>query len=142
MHDNFKANLVSAYLLTSPYSNRLGLYHIPIPMIAYDCSVPMEWVRDALDCISACDFAKYDELTSFVWVIKMAGYQNIGREPTKWGPMKPTDNNVISIRSQYLALRNNAFLGEFFDYYAEYFHLRPEDRRGPERRSEIDDSPF
>ncbi|PJO37577.1 replication protein [Delftia acidovorans] len=115
--------VVALYLMTSPSSNMLGLYAQPVLYMAYETGLGEEGARKGLQqCIEA-GYCSYDDESEFVWVHEMASYQ-IASE------LKGSDLRCKGIQKDYDALPDNPFLGEFFDRYAEAFHLHG--RRGGE----------
>lgn len=115
--------VVALYLMTSPSSNMLGLYAQPVLYMAYETGLGEEGARKGLQqCIEA-GYCSYDDESEFVWVHEMASYQ-IASE------LKGSDLRCKGIQKDYDALPDNPFLGEFFDRYAEAFHLHG--RRGEE----------
>lgn len=113
--------VVALYLMTSPSSNMLGLYAQPVLYMAYETGLGEEGARKGLQqCIEA-GYCSYDDESEFVWVHEMASYQ-IASE------LKGSDLRCKGIQKDYDALPDNPFLGEFFDRYAEAFHLHG--RRG------------
>lgn len=115
--------VVALYLMTSPSSNMLGLYAQPVLYMAYETGLGEEGARKGLQqCIEA-GYCSYDDESEFVWVHEMASYQ-IASE------LKGSDLRCKGIQKDYDALPDNPFLGEFFDRYAESFHLHG--RRGGE----------
>ncbi len=115
--------VVALYLMTSPSSNMLGLYAQPVLYMAYETGLSEEGARKGLQqCIEA-GYCSYDDESEFVWVHEMASYQ-IASE------LKGSDLRCKGIQKDYDALPDNPFLGEFFDRYAEAFHLHG--RRGGE----------
>lgn len=115
--------VVALYLMISPSSNMLGLYAQPVLYMAYETGLGEEGARKGLQqCIEA-GYCAYDDESEFVWVHEMASYQ-IASE------LKASDLRCKGIQKDYDALPDNPFLGEFFDRYAEAFHLHG--RRGEE----------
>ena len=115
--------VVALYLMTSPSSNMLGLYAQPVLYMAYETGLGEEGARKGLQqCIEA-GYCSYDDESEFVWVHEMASYQ-IASE------LKGSDLRCKGIQKDYDALPDNPFLGEFFDRYADAFHLHG--RRGEE----------
>jgi hypothetical protein len=110
------AQLVAAYVITSPHSNMLGFYYLPISYIANDTGIPIEGASKALQRIIDGGFCRYDEQAEVIWVTEMAKYQ-VGES------LELKDKRVISIRREYASLPNNRFLQEFFDQYGKAFHL-------------------
>jgi hypothetical protein len=118
----FEGLLVATYLVSSPMSNMLGLFAQPLLYMAHETGLGIDGARKGLqDCIEV-GFCKYDERSQFVFVHEMAKWQ-ISEA------LKPTDLRCKGIQKDYEALPTNAFLGEWFDRYAEAFNLT--NRRSP-----------
>jgi hypothetical protein len=118
----FEGLLVATYLVSSPMSNMLGLFAQPLLYMAHETGLGIDGARKGLqDCIEV-GFCKYDERSQFVFVHEMAKWQ-ISEA------LKPNDLRCKGIQKDYDALPTNAFLGEWFDRYAEAFNLT--NRRSP-----------
>jgi hypothetical protein len=111
-----EALLVALYLMTSPHSNMLGLYHQPVLYMAEETGMTPEGALKGLQHCIEEGFCAYDSATKMVWVYEMASYQ-IGSS------LEPKDNRVKGIQRDYAALPNNPFLAHFFDRYAAAFHM-------------------
>lgn len=111
-----EALIVAMYLLTSPHSNMLGLYYIPVQHIAYETGLGIEGASKGLQRGVKAGFCHYDFESEVVWVIEMAKYQ-IGAS------LKPKDNQCLGIQRLYDSLPENPFLSMFFDKYQKSFHL-------------------
>lgn len=110
------AQVVAAYLITSPHANMLGFYYLPISYIATDTGIPIEGASEALQRLCDGHFCRYDKVAEVVWVFGMAKNQ-IGES------LEPRDKRVISIRREYESIPNNQFLQDFFEEYGKAYHL-------------------
>lgn len=115
-----EALVVALYLMTSPHSNMLGLYYQPVLYLAEETGLTPEGASKGLQACIEEGFCMYDQQSKMVWVIEMASYQ-IGSE------LAASDKRCKGIQKDYNALPNCQFLGDFFDRYAQAFHLT--DRR-------------
>lgn len=115
------AQVVALYLQTAPGSNMLGLYYLPIPVLAHETGMTLEGASKALQCLSEVGFAEYDHESEYVFVARMAHYQ-IGSSLTmgKDGP----DKRVVGIKKQLEPLRKNPFFNRFLELYREAYHLQ------------------
>ncbi len=111
-----QAQVVALYLLSSPHSNMLGIYHLPIAYIAADTGSPFEGASKALQSLSEGGFCAYDLDTEMVFVYEMAKYQ-IGEK------LSESDNLVKSIRKELKTLPKSILLNRFYDKYKEAYHL-------------------
>ena len=116
-----ESQVVMTYLLTSPHSNSIGLYYLPISYICSDTGISNEGASKAIRRLSEGGFMGYDRSSEVVFVYEMAKWQ-IGDS------LNPADKQVKGIQAIYDALPENIFLTEFFDKYADCFHLK--NRRG------------
>ena len=122
-----EAQLVAAYLVTSPHANMLGLYYLPRMYIAHETGLGEKGASKGLARAIETGFCSYDDATDTVWVHEMAAYQ-IGDS------LSVTDKRCVGIQREYDALQENPFLSAFFDRYAAAFHLtrsRGEARKTP-----------
>lgn len=108
--------LVALYLMSSPSSNMLGLYSQPILYMAHETGLGEEGALKGLTQCMEAGFCGYDHDTEMVWVYEMAKYQ-VAAE------LKATDLRCKGIQKDYDSLPDNPFLSDFFDHYAEVFHL-------------------
>lgn len=111
-----EAQIVAAYLITSPHANMLGFFYQPISYIATDTGLPIEGASKALRRLCEGGFCHYDESSEVVWVVEMARFQ-IG------DALEAKDKRVTSIRREYESLPNNRLLQAFFDRYGKAYHM-------------------
>lgn len=127
-----ECQLVALYLLTNPHTNMLGLYYLPTVYIAHETGLSTEGASKALQSLSEVGFCGYDEAAEFVWVYEMARYQIADS-------LKENDNRVGGVNREYQSLPKSRFLGEFFDKYAQAFHL--ESRRDEQSKGSPSEGP-
>lgn len=111
-----EAQLLALYLLTNPHANMLGLYYLPITLMAHETGLGMEGASKGLRWCCEAGFCHYDERSEVVWVPEMALYQ-IGAQ------LSPGDKRCIGVQNEYASLPGNPFLGPFFDKYQADFHM-------------------
>lgn len=99
------------FLYSGPNAVKYGLYCKPLEVMAAEFGRTHAQIKGALEVLAKLDYAHFDELTSFVWVPKMAFWQ---LRPL---PLKVGDHNIKAARAWYRAVPRNPFLGEFFDRY-------------------------
>jgi hypothetical protein len=110
------AQVVAMYLLTAPNSNMLGLFYLPLVVVAHETGLSTEGVSKGLrSCIEA-QFCDYDEASEMVWVYEMASYQ-IGDQ------LAAGDKQCKGVQNAYDALPQNPFLTAFYARYRAAFHL-------------------
>ena len=110
------AQVVAAYLLTSPHANMIGFYYLPLSYVATDTGLPFEGASEALRRLCEGGFCHYDESSEVVWVVEMAKFQ-VGES------LEAKDNRCASIRREYASLPNNRLLQDFFDRYGQAYHM-------------------
>lgn len=117
------AQLLGTYLVSNDHANMIGLYYLPVPLIAHELGLPLEGARDALRSLAEVGFAHYDDDTEHVWVVEMARLQVKTPDEPPDAPLKPHDNRVKGVKRLYATLPNNPFLRPFFDKYGALFQL-------------------
>lgn len=111
------AMLVALYLVTSPHSNAMGMFYLPVLYISHETGLTMEGASEALRRGEKAGFCAYDQDAEVVWVFEMARFQ-IGQA------LSPKDNRVKWVNEEYAKLPKCKFLKDFFDKYASAFHLK------------------
>lgn len=114
--------VVAVYLMSSPHSNMIGIFHQPVMYMAYETGLSIEGASKGLRICMDAGFCRFDEASDMVWLPEMAQYQ-IAKA------LSPGDKRCKGIRKDYAALPDCPFLGAFFDRYAQAFHL-PTRRNG------------
>lgn len=111
-----EAVVVGAYLMSSPHSTMLGLYHLPLLYIAEETGLGFEGASKGLQgCIDA-GFCSYDHGTRFVWVHEMARFQIADH-------LEAADKRVKWMQKLYDGMPENPFLTPFFEHYHRAFKL-------------------
>ena len=128
-----EAVIVAMYLMTSPHSNMLGVYHQPVLYMAHETGLGIEGASKGLQSCIEVGFCSFDEASDMVWVHEMALYQ-VASE------LKATDKRCAGIQKDYDALPDCAFLGAFFDRYASVFHLKRK-RHGESEIGSLEQAP-
>jgi hypothetical protein len=111
-----EAQTIALYLMTCPNSNILGVYYLPIVLVAHETSISFEKVSTILQDFCEIGFCCYDYEREYVWVIDMADEQIKGQ-------IQSGDNPMKSIHEAYLALPDLPFLPQFFERYEKLFPL-------------------
>ena len=112
----YPARIIAHYVFSSPHSNMIGLYYLPLPYISYETGIPEKEVASAMECLEDIGFCFYDQESEFIWVPAMARYQ-IGKE------LKANDKQVIGIKNLCKSLPENPFLDNFYQTYGYAFNL-------------------
>jgi hypothetical protein len=110
------AQLVALHLLTCPASTMIGLYYMPITMIAHELGLPLDTVSAALDRVSAAGFAVIDPATDLVWVFNAAEFE-FG-DGKKLGPKREK-----GISNQLRPFGKHPFIRDFLHRYGEAYRI-------------------
>lgn len=111
-----EAQIVALYLMTSPHSTMIGVFHLPKPYIAYETGLPLEGASKGLARCIDSGFCVYDEDAETVFVVEMAAHQ-IGEV------LKPGDLRGKSIFRQYAAISETSIGLAFFERYGIDYSL-------------------
>jgi hypothetical protein len=131
--ERFKGNAdaiaIACYLMSSPHSNMIGLYYLPIPYAVYDTGLGEESIRKALQTLETADFAFYDE--GVVFIPSMAEHQ-CGES------LHPQDKIIPAIVSELEKVSHEKFRSAFVSRYHEVFHLeKAMNRKKAPNRSKV-----
>lgn len=128
LRGNPEAQIVALYLMTSPHSNMIGVFHCPLAYIAHETGLPLEGASKGLQRLIEGQFCTYDDESETVWVHEMAKFQ-IG------DALKAGDNQCKAIQKAVDNIAETRIRLEFASKYAEAFHLSiPVDNPKPLRR--------
>lgn len=126
--------LVALYLLTTPESSVIGVWHCPIDQIAIKTGLTREKVVVALGCLCEADFLKFDLADKTVFVKKMLRYQ--------LGNKKISNSMLQNVQIMYHKIGSPLIKESFFKAYGEQYGLQaPEplrERLQMSRRLKID----
>ncbi|AIY40143.1 Primosomal protein I [Collimonas arenae] len=114
-----EALIVGMYLMTAPNANMLGLYYLPINIIAHETGLGLEGATKGLECAMQAGFCAYDHQAEMVWVYEMAAYQI----SEKLKPLKPEDKRCLGVQNDYNDLPKNQHLRGFYEKYAGIFNM-------------------
>ncbi len=114
-----ECQVLALYLVSSPLSNMIGLYYLPLPTLCHETGLTMEGALKALRRVEDASFAFYDEAEEVIWVPEMARYQ-IADE------LKPKDNRVKSVAKEAVKYCKSRFFKEFCGRYQDAFHIGSE----------------
>jgi hypothetical protein len=124
------AQVLALYAITAPGSNMIGLFYLPLPIIAHETGIPFEGVKEAIRTLSEGGFLQYDEAEEVVWIPEMAKFQ-IGD-----GPLAPKDNRIKGIAHEAAPYRKSRFFNEFIKRYGRAYRLDEPQNFPPEPSSE------
>jgi hypothetical protein len=111
-----EAQIVALYLVTGPGANWLGLYHLPIPLLAHHTGLSLEGASKGLRRAIEGGFCRYDEAREEVFVVEMASYQ-IGDS------LGPTDKRHGAVVKEWQLAKKSLFYRDFWDRYGKPFNL-------------------
>jgi hypothetical protein len=113
-----EAQLLALYMMTSPHSNMIGVFHCPIIYMAHETGMTLEGASKALTRLIEADFCLYDDGSEVVWVKEMAAHQ-IGER------LSPKDKQCAGVRNQYQQIAQPHIQQGFHARYAKDYHLDP-----------------
>lgn len=111
-----EAQIVALYLMTSPHSTMIGVFHLPKLYLAHETGLGMEAVEAGLARCIAAGFCAYDEDTETVFVVEMAAHQ-VGET------LKPNDLRAKGLHRQYAAIAGTVLGDAFHARYGDAFDL-------------------
>ncbi len=111
-----EAQIVAYYLLTSPHSNMLGMYCLPLAYISGDTGLPFEGVTKGVTKLVEVGFCDYDKNVDLVLVFKMALFQT-------GDVLGEKDNNRTMVAKLYAELPESRLLSTFYGIYGSAYGL-------------------
>lgn len=117
--------LLAAYLITAPAKSAYGLYRLPMVDLCEHTNLRTGDALPILRTLADLRFAFYDARAEWVWLVTMAKRQLSRDDMT----LAHTDKRVLGMHAWYASIPSNPFLGPYFDYYGEMFHM-PKRREG------------
>lgn len=124
LRGNPELQVLALYLLTSPHSNMIGVYHVPVMYIGHETGIGLEAASKGLASLAEYDFCTYCHDTETIWVHEFAKYQ-VGEE------LKESDNRCKAIQRQYSAIKNDEIRTGFYARYGDSFHLHAKELTSP-----------
>jgi hypothetical protein len=110
------AQVVALYLMTCPASSMIGLYYLPLPMLAHETGIPLEGACKALRSLGEIGFAEYDEENEIVLVFAMARHQ-IGERIVK------ADKRHLGVTREAQKLTYSSLFAKWYARYREPYDL-------------------
>lgn len=111
-----EAQVVAAYLATSPTANMIGIYYLALATISNDTGVALEQVRDALGRIAKAGYAFYDFEAELVWIPNHARFE-VG------ATMSQGDKRRKKLLVELAHVGEHRFACDFLSAYGEAFGL-------------------
>lgn len=113
------AQVLALYLMTSPHSTMIGVFHCPILYMAHETGIPLEGASKGLRRLIEAGFCEYDEASETIFVTRMAAYQ-IGES------LSLSDKRVSGIRKEVEKMPKGPIKSSFLRVYGDAFHLQKE----------------
>lgn len=111
-----ECQVVAAYLAFNRHASAIGIYHLPVALVAIETGRSEESIRRALEVLAEEDYAHYDEDREEIFVVNAAREQ-IGHE------LKANDNQCRFVAEELHLVRRSKFARRFVELYGEAFHL-------------------
>ncbi|MCT8857564.1 hypothetical protein K5M76_09465 [Shewanella xiamenensis] len=120
-----EAQLLAMYLMTSPHSTMIGVFHCPIMYMAYETGLSIEGASKGLASLLEGGFCTFDAATDTVFVKNMLKFQ-VGEN------LSPKDNRVKAIKRAFGELPESKAKQEFAEFYWEVLGLeKPAQKETP-----------
>lgn len=116
LRGHMEAQIVALYLMTSPHSTMIGVFHLPKLYLAHETGLTMEGASKGLQRCIDSGFCVYDEETETVFVVEMAAHQ-VGEV------LKPGDLRAKGIFKQYAAIADTPIGRAFSERYGVDYSL-------------------
>lgn len=116
-----EAQLVALYLMSSPATNMVGIFHLVLPQLCHETGLTLEEARKGLQRCSEEQIAFWDEEEELVWVPALARYQ-IGEQMTRGKGGKP-DHRVKGVERAIAPFKGHKFYDLFLERYAAAYLL-------------------
>jgi hypothetical protein len=126
-----EAQLVALYLMSSPQTNMVGIFHLVLPTLCHETGLTLEEARKGLARCSEEQIAFWDEEEELVWVPALARYQ-IGEELTLGKGGKP-DHRVKGVERAIAPFKGHRFYDMFLERYAASYLLTELEKEAPSK---------
>lgn len=110
------AQLLALYLVTNRHATMIGLYYLPLPLVAHEMGFTGAEVAAAMDALKRAGYCRYDDERELVWVCEMARFQI---DDT----LNASDKRVPRIASMLAEHEASPLARGFRERYAGCFHL-------------------
>jgi len=108
--------LVAMYLITAPGANMIGLFYLPVVLIAHEVGISDTEARSALATLGRMDVAHYDSHQEIVWVPQMARHQ-IEDE------LRGGDKRKAGVQRELEPFLRHPFAADFVSRYGDAFDV-------------------
>jgi hypothetical protein len=107
---------IAPYLWAGPESNMVGLYYMPVPLMAHELGLEVARAQAAVDALAEVGWAHHDPVTDTIWIPGVLG-REVG------STLKPADNRRLMIERLALQRKDSPFFAELASAYAETYGL-------------------
>lgn len=121
------AQVLALYLMTSPHSNMIGVFHCPILYMSHETGIPLEGAYKALARLSEIGFCHFEEESETVFVVRMAANQ-VGEE------IKDGDKRKLGVIKQLEQVASARMAAAFRDVYGIPYGLPKCQKSRPETK--------
>lgn len=122
LRKNRDAQVVALYLMTSPHSNMIGIYVMPVMYVAHETGLTLEGASKALASLCEMEFCTFEADSELVWVHEMAKYQ-IGEG------LDAKDKRCKGVQNELAKVPSSLLRKAFFNRYKADFNLAPEPKK-------------
>lgn len=122
LRGDHESQVVALYLMTSPHSNMIGIYTLPLMYLAHETGLTQEGASKALARLSEAGFCTYEGDTELVWVHEMAKYQ-IGEQ------LLVSDKRCKGVQNELAKVPSSLIRRGFALKYKDDFHLVVEGKK-------------
>lgn len=116
-----EAQVVALYLMSSPSTNMVGIFHLALPTLLHETGLTAEAALKGLARCAEEDLAHWDESEELVFIPALARHQ-LGERMSAGKNGKP-DNKVHAIKKALAPFKGHRFYDLFLDRYAEAYLL-------------------
>jgi hypothetical protein len=130
-----EAREMAVYLMSSPSSNLIGLYYLPLITMTHELGYDsVAAARTVLARLEAIGFALYDEPSEYVWVVNMCREQ-VGDDS------RTGDNRIKGVVNELRKHTRNPFYSRFYQHYATAYDFEYSTLPNPEAPSKPSEAP-
>lgn len=119
LRGDLEAQLIALYLMSSPHANMIGVYYLPVALLAAETGIPFEGASKGLRRLSEEGLVEVDEETDHVFVVNMARHQ-VGES------LSAKDNRRSAVVRLLRELGDNPLVARFLLKYREIYALEAE----------------
>lgn len=128
------AQVVALYLMTSPSTSMVGIFHMALPTLCHETGLSAEEATKGLRRCSEEQIAFWDEAEELVFVPALAKHQ-IGEN------LKPKDHKVKGVARALAPFKGHKFYDLFMDRYADAYSISSDVEQAPPEPLPRDDVP-